>query len=179
MTVDTRLMTAGELLQMPDDGMRHELVRGELTTMSPSGYRRGVIAGRIAVLLGQYVLQNRLGEISTSKAGFLLERSPDTLRAPDLAFVRANRATDEKGFFAGPPDLAVEVMSPNDRFTEVIGKVREYLRAGVEIVIVVDPENEAAWIHSMASEKHLTINDSLEAPGLLPGWSLPLRDLFA
>src|SRR6185436_20009078 len=104
---------------------------------------------------------------------------PDTLRAPYVAFVQTNRVRDERGFFVGPPDLAIEVVSPTDRFTEVEEKVRDDLNAGTPLVIVVDPRNETAWVHAKSGGRRLTIDDSLEAPDLLPGWSLPLRELFA
>jgi Uma2 family endonuclease len=177
MSVDTRLMTADELLQMPDDGMKHELVRGELTTMSPAGSHHGRIAWRIARHLGNYAADRGLGDIYLD-TGFVLARNPDTVRVPDVPFVRKARDLDDRGFYPGCPDIAVEVMSPSDRYTEVRQKVREYVQAGTPLVIVIDPDKKVAWTYTPA-ERHLTINDSLEAPELLPGWSLPLRELFA
>jgi len=179
MTVETRLMTADELLQMPDDGMRHELVRGELVTMAPAGNRHSYIAMSIANHLFNFVKERGLGIVMGADCGFIIATNPDTVRAPDAAFIQSARYVDGRGYFPGSPDLAVEVMSPNDRITEVIAKVREYLRAGTQVVILVDPDREVASIHSATGDRQLTINDSLEAPDLLPGWSLPLRDLFA
>jgi Uma2 family endonuclease len=178
MTVDTRLMTAEELLEMPDDGMLHELVNGELTTMSPAGEKHGRITMRIAIHLGQYVAAHQLGDVFSSDTGFILTRNPDTVRAPDVPFVSKARALDERGFFPGAPDLAVEVLSPNDRYGEVEEKIVEYLSAGTQVVIVIDPIREIAWIHTSKERIQLAIDDLLEAPDVVPGWSLPLRELF-
>src|SRR6476646_2618258 len=111
MTVDTRLMTADELLRMPDDGFRYELVRGELKKMSPAGSKHGRIGMRIGVRLGAYVLDHKLGETFTSETGFLLARNPDTVRCPDVSFVHTERIVDSDDLFLGSPDLAIEVIS--------------------------------------------------------------------
>jgi Uma2 family endonuclease len=179
MSVDIRLMTADELLAMPKDGMQHELVNGELITMVPAGYRHGTVGGDIHGHLWNYVRAQRLGKVTTSETGYILSRNPDTVRCPDVAFVRTERDVDERGLFAGAPDLAVEVMSPNDRFSDVVAKVAEYLRAGTSVVIVVDPQKQVAWSYSESEQRTFTICDALEAPDVLPGWSLPLRELFA
>src|SRR5437764_645504 len=144
MSVDTRLMTADELLQMPDDGMKHELVRGELRTMAPAGSQHGRIAGYIHGHLWRYVAERKLGDVLSSDTGFILTRDPATVRCPDVSFVEKTRPTDARGFFVGTPDLAVEVISPNDLFSEVQTKVSEYLIAGCRVIIVVDPGPERA-----------------------------------
>jgi Uma2 family endonuclease len=177
MSVETRLMTADELLAMPDDGMKHELVRGELITMSSAGNVHGKIIWRIARSLGNYAADRNLGEIHFD-TGFILTRNPDTVRVPDVPFVRAARELDDRGFYPGCPDIAVEVMSPTDRYTEVRQTVREYLQAGTPVVLVVDPDKGIAWSYT-PEERQLTIDDALEASAVIPGWSLPLRDLFA
>lgn len=179
MPVETSRMTAEELLLLPADGMRHELVRGELTTMAPAGSRHGLIAGRIAVHLGHHILECRLGDYLVADTGFVLSRDPDTVRAPDGAYVRRGRAVNERGYFEGAPDLVVEVVSPSDRFSDVEEKVSEYRRAGTQRVIVVDPDTERAWIYSSSPRRDLTIDDSLDGGDVVPGWTLPLRELFA
>jgi Uma2 family endonuclease len=179
METATKLMTAEDLLALPDDGMLHELVKGEFTTMSPAGFRRGHVTGLIHTHLGHYVRQHRLGIVPSSDTGYILQRNPDTVRAPDVSFVRAERATDERGYFQGAPDLAVEVISPSDRFSEVHAKVREYLAAGTPVVIVVDPETEFAEIHTASAVRMIAPDGALDAPNVVPGWSLPLAEIFA
>src|SRR6266568_2091390 len=117
MTV-TSLMTADELLHLPDDGFRYELVRGELRKMSPSGADHGDVAAVIVWSLLNHVRKNRLGKVYTADAGFRIGRGPDTVLAPDAAFVRAARVVKTRKFFEGPPDLAIEVVSPGDSYTE-------------------------------------------------------------
>ncbi len=173
-------MTADELLAMPDDGSRkYELVRGELLSMSPAGMRHGRISMRIAVSLLDHVNAQGLGAVFPADTGFILSRDPDTVRAPDAAFVRKARVVDTEKYFPGAPDLAVEVISPTDVLRELEAKVREYLRAGTQMVIVIDPKKQTAWIETAAGRQRLTIDDTLTAPDVIPGWSLPLRELFA
>ena len=142
MVAATRRMTAEDLLLMPDDGFRYELVRGELRKMSPAGHVHGEYAGYMSVSMGYHVLMHNLGKIYVADAGFQL--APDHVRVPDLAFVRRERADaaiNTPGYFPGPPDVAVEVISPSDRYTEVAEKVVDYLDAGTLAVAVVNPRN--------------------------------------
>ena len=178
MSVDTRLMTADELLAMPDDGMKHELVRGELTTMPPPGIEHGDIAAAIAVSLAIYAKQHNAGKVYV-ETGYVLATGPDTVRGPDVSFVKAEHIIKSRKYYRIAPDLAVEVMSPDDRVSEVTTKVGEYLSAGSSVVIVIHPEKQVAWIYTQDDHHTVTINDSLTAPDLLPSWSLPLRELFA
>jgi Uma2 family endonuclease len=177
MTADVKLMTAEELAAMPDDGNRYELVNGELIAMAPSFARHGMIAGAIAVSLGHHVKTNRLGAVLVADAGFVLTRGPDTVRAPDAAFVRKGRAIED-AFLSGAPDLAVEVLSSGDRAKQVQAKVGDYLRAGARMVIVIDPRTETAVVHTAASTTRLSIDDTLDGGDVVPGWRLPLRELF-
>ena len=134
----TRAMTADELLNMRDDGFRYELVRGELRKMPFASRLHGILTMSIGMSLGLHVKANRLGETYAAGTGF--ELAPDHVRAPDASFVRAERADAAPvalGFFPGPPDLAIEVISPNDRLTEVNAKVTDWLAAGTLAVVVV------------------------------------------
>jgi len=109
----------------------------------------------------------------------VLATDPDTVRGPDVSFVRAEHVIKSRKYYRIAPDLAVEVMSPDDRVSDVTTKVGEYLNAGTSVVIVIHPEKQVAWIYTQDDHRTLTIDDALTAPEILPGWSLPLRDLFA
>jgi Uma2 family endonuclease len=179
---EPRLVTADELLRMPDDGVRRELIRGELREMSPAGARHGRIGAEILARLGTYVGERRLGEVFNADTGFLLASGPDTVRAPDVGFVsreRADRVGDVEEFWPGAPDLAIEVISPSDSFAEVDEKVAEYLDAGCRMVVVVNPRRRAATVYRSRSDiVLLTENDVLDGGEVVPGWSLPLREVF-
>jgi Uma2 family endonuclease len=171
-------MSAEELLDMPDDGMQHELVRGELTTMAPAGAHHGRVSSRIHRRLGDYVESHSLGETFSSDTGFILCRNPDTVRQPDASFVRQERDLDERGFYPGAPDLAVEVISPSDRFTDVQAKVLDYLHAGTRMVIILDPVTQFANVYTSNTMIHVGIDDAIDGADVVPGWKLPLRELF-
>jgi Uma2 family endonuclease len=172
-------MTAEELLAMPDDGFHHyELVKGELITMSPAGELHGQTITRLIIHLGSYVQANRLGELHT-ETGFLLTRNPDTVREPDIAFLENKRVTGGDKFVSGAPELAVEVISPRNTPANVEQKVREYLAAGTQIVIVIYPKKQTAIVHTPTSTTRLTTDDTLSGGDVVPGWSLPLRELFS
>ena len=175
-------MTADELLAMPDDGYRYELIKGELRQMSPAGRKHGRIAASISRRLGQFVEENSLGETYAAETGFIIDTDPDTVRAPDASFIsreRAEAVDEDDGFFPGPPDLAVEVISPSDSYTEVEEKALDWLRAGTLMVIVIDPKKQTATIYRDLDDICiLTLNQTIEGGDVVPGWSLALSDLF-
>jgi Uma2 family endonuclease len=183
MSTTVRQMTAEDLLRMPDDGFRYELVRGELTKMSPAGNKHGRIAGNITASLGPRVLTNRLGRVYVADTGFWLESEPDTVRAPDVAFVsqkQLDEVGDVDGFWPGAPDLVVEVISPSDTYTEVEEKVFEWLEAGARMVVVVNPRKRAVTLYrSLADIRVLTEDEVLDGGDVVPGWAMPLKDIFA
>ena len=124
---------------MPDDGFRYELVQGELRRMNPAGNVHGRVAMSFAWRLAQYVDENKLGTVYAAETGFRLATDPDTVRAPDAAFVSraSNEAVGEvEGFWPESPDLAVEVISPGDNYADVEEKVFAWLDAGTKIVVV-------------------------------------------
>src|SRR6266508_5207983 len=126
----TRPVTADELLAMPDDGYRYELVKGELRKMAPTGDEHGDVTMELAGALHQHVKKHNLGKVYAAETGFKLESDPDTVRAPDIAFVsrvKVEKTGRLKGFRSGAPDLAVEVLSPSDRVSRVEGKVAQWL----------------------------------------------------
>ena len=182
MTTSQRLMTAEELLRLPDDGQRHELIAGELTTMPPSGAEHGRVAVRFTGPLSHYVAAHRLGEVFAAETGFLLARDPDTVRAPDVAFVSRERiaaAGNVTGYWPGAPDLAVELISPNDLYTEVDEKVATWLAHGARMVLVLNPRRRAVAVHRPGADvRHLTDDDTLAGEDVVPGWTVPVRELF-
>ena len=183
MTVTTELMTAEELLRLPDNGMRSELVKGELRTMPPAGHQHGMIAMLISIPLGQYILENKLGMIYAAETGFIVARNPDTVRAPDASFVRQeviDRYGESEGYWPTAPDLAIEVISPHDIYLEVEEKVFEWLEAGVRMVITINPRKKLVTVYrSLLEVKILTENDVLDGADVVPGWQLPIRKLFS
>ena len=182
MTVNQRLMTAEDLLRIPYDGMRHELIRGELRTMPPGGWGHGKQSSRVDWSLGPYVAAHGLGEVATNETGFLLATNPDTVRAPDVAFVRMERlleADPERGYYPGAPDLAVEVISPNDLYTEVDEKITEWLTHGTRMVLVVDPRRRTVAVHRPGQAVRIFgVDDTVDGEDVVPGWTLPVRNLF-
>jgi Uma2 family endonuclease len=174
-------MTADQLFALGDIGPS-ELIRGELIKMSPTGHDHGRISSKIDRALGNFVESRKLGEVLTSEAGFIISRDPDSVRAPDVAFVRAERHPPggERNFFQGPPDLAVEVLSPDDRASDVNTKVRDWLDAGTIAVLVVDPQTKTVAVHRRPREiKILALDDTLTLPDLVPEFSLPVKDIFS
>jgi len=128
MTTARTLTTADELFNMPDDGFRYELVKGEVRRMPPAGSEHGVIIIKFVRPFSQFVEDNDLGLVFGAESGFRIASNPDTVRAPDVAFVSRDRIPEEgvpTGFWAGAPDLAVEVISPSDTYTEVEEKVHD------------------------------------------------------
>lgn len=183
MTTASRTMTADELLALPEDGIRRELVEGELREMTPAGRKHGRIAMNVSTPLDQHVRSRGLGEVYAAETGFRLARDPDTVRAPDVSFVRTARlgaGGDENAFFDGAPDLALEVVSPSDRYAGVLEKVRDYLDAGTSCAIVVDPSSRTVTVYRSRSDVTvLGDGDTLKVDDVVPGWTLPVREIFA
>jgi Uma2 family endonuclease len=150
--------------------------------MSPAGFQHGHLGAKLAQILLNFAEPRGLGAVTGSETGFLIARDPDTVRAPDAAFVRAERLppADPRGFFPGAPDLAVEVLSPSDRASEVSAKVRDWLEAGAGAVWVIDPENETVTVYRTPGEAAiLGISDTLPGGDVLPGFAVPVREIFA
>ena len=181
-TSTSTLMTADELLKLPNDQHRYELINGELKAMSPAGHNHGRIAMRIASPLAQFVWKNNLGEVFAAETGFKLTSNPDTVLAPDVAFVREARIRElgrTKGYWPGPPDIAIEVVSPHERKLEANTKVEQWLRFGAREVWVVDSKRETVTIyHSGHDPVTFKDHDALISNELLPGFIVPLSDIF-
>lgn len=183
MSTATQLMTAAELLRLPRGKTRYELVQGELHSMSPAGHIHGKVAARFTAKLFPFVEEHELGEVYAAETGFLLSRNPDTVRAPDAAFVAAHRLAElpasSEGFFPGAPDLAVEVVSPSESYGDVEAKVRLWLSAGTLAVVVLDPRRASATVYRPDGEViFLSAEDLLTLGELIPGWKLRLADVF-
>ncbi len=182
MTETGTRMTAGELLGLPDDGKRYELVEGELREMVPAGARHGSAAATLTVLLGQHVRAERLGIVLAAETGFIISRDPDTVRAPDISFVAQDRIPSEgppEGYWELAPDLAVEVVSPNDTAAEVQSKVQMWLESGVRLVWVVYPGTRSVVVYESLKEiSTLTTGDTLSGGNVVPGFECRVGEVF-
>jgi len=170
-------MTAEELLRVNLPNKRTELVRGVLVVREPAGYRHGDVAARLSAAISNHVDANGLGRVFAAETGFTLRRKPDTVRAPDVAFIGNERLPDPppRGFAELAPDLAVEVLSPDDRPGEVLEKVADWLNAGVRLVWVVDPVRVTARVYRAdGSESILSATDALLGEDILPGFEYQL-----
>jgi Uma2 family endonuclease len=179
-TTTRRAATEEDLLAMPKDGQKYELVDGEIR-VSPAGDRHSVIAAQLVALLVPFVKQHRLGYVMTADAGFRLPSK--NVRSPDASFVAAGRFPDDKvpdDFGSLAPDLAVEVLSPGDRPRYVLDKVGEYLEAGVRMVWVIDPRKERAVVYrSLSDVRELGADDALDGEDVLPGFRCTLREILS
>lgn len=178
----TKLLTIEDLADLDDTPGRFDLIRGELIEMSPAGFRHGILGMRIARKIADFGEEHDLGEVPTSETGFILSRNPDVLLCPDVAFVRFDRlppVEGQEGILELAPDLVVEVVSPTDRQRDVTRKVIEYLDGGVRIVWLVEPADKVVTVFtSDRKSSTLTIEDELDGGDVLPGFRLPLADVF-
>ena len=181
MAIQDQLLTADELWRLPDDGQRRELVRGRLLTMAPPGEEHGWLMMNLGGPLAQHVRTHGLGRVY-GELGCKLETDPDTVRAPDAAFIRQARLTarPQSGYWLGAPDLVVEVISPSDRYSEVDDKVATWLDHGTQMALVVNPRWRSVMMHQPGQPPRLlTEDDTLDGLDVVPGWPLPVRDLFS
>lgn len=182
MSTQVQLMTADELLALPRGEFRYELVKGELIKMSPAGHDHGRIIMRLAAPMAMHVKQHGLGEVYAAETGFILELEPDTVRAPDIAFIvrqRVEAVGRTRGYWHGAPDLAVEVLSPDDRVSEVEQKVAEWLAGGAKQVWVVSPRLKTITVYSsLTNICTLTENNTLGGGDLIPGFEIAISEIF-
>jgi Uma2 family endonuclease len=175
-------MTAEELLKLPRGRFRYELVKGELKQMSPTGDEHGSVTMELAVALYQYVKHNNLGRVYAAETGFKLESNPDTVRAPDIAFVsmeRVQAAGKIQGYRGGAPDLAVEVLSPGNTKREMAEKIEEYFAAGARLVWVVNPKPKTVTVYrSLTDIDVLTEKDILDGGEVVPGFQIAVAEIF-
>jgi Uma2 family endonuclease len=180
MATTERITSADQLFDAPGPG-RCELLRGELIMMSPTGSEHGYLVVNVTAPLATFVKKNSLGKVFGAETGFQIGLNPDTVRAPDVAFVRSERIGVKlgKGFFQGAPDLAVEVVSPSDRAGDLLAKVQDWLDAGCRAVWVVDPGTRTVSIHR-GDQPAVTLGeaDLLDGGEIVPGFSLPIAEVF-
>lgn len=182
MATTKRTVTADELLRMPEDGFRYELLHGELRQVTPPGAWHGGVAMHLGALLYQHVAAHDLGVVFAAETGFHMAHDPDHVRAPDVGFVRRDRIPPELplGYFQGAPDLAAEVLSPGDTYAEVQEKACDWLAHGASMVLVVDPGKRTITVYRSAKDVViLDTDDQLEDADVVPGWSLPVASVFS
>ena len=177
------LTTANELLALPSGmGQRYELILGELRILSPGGWKHGNVISNIHLKIATFVNQFDLGMTFGAETGFRLSVDPDTVLAPDVAFIAKKNvpaSMPETGFWPGAPDLAVEVLSPNDRMGEVDEKIEAWLNSGCQAVWVVDPQLETVTVYNSRTDVALkTVGESLDGGHVLPGFECAVSELF-
>ena len=176
-----KLMTAEELLRDQPLHKRSELIRGRLVVREPAGGRHGAVASEIAYYLTSHVKAGGLGRVYAAETGFKIASDPDTVRAPDVAFITKERLpeTEPTGYPAYAPDLVVEVLGADDHPGYVLGKVGAWLDAGVRLVWVVDPGKRIARVYRAdGGESQLESGDSLNGEDVMPGFALPLEKVW-
>ena len=178
----TRLLTADDLLRLHSEGVRGELIQGVLHETMSSGEEHGEIVTNTTIILGGFVKPRRLGRLLASDVGVRLERDPDTVREPDLAFVSAEkRPLDVRntGYLEVVPELVVEIVSPSDSLGSIFDKAQMWLRFGIELVWVVYPETRTVEVYRMdAPRVTLGEDDTLDGGAVLPGFTCPVQDIF-
>jgi Uma2 family endonuclease len=182
MSTITPLMTVEELQQIPDDCHPRELRRGELLTMSPPGPDHGGVCARVCRALFQYLAEHDLGQIFINDTGYLLEEHPDTVLGPDLSFISKQRLKlmqKRRGYFFGPPDLAIEVISPNDRIKDVHDKAQDLVNFGASEAWVIHPHQRTLTIFTRLNEPIKLKNaDILRDRDVLPGFECLVSNLI-
>lgn len=175
--------TAEQLERMPRDPLnRYELVQGELVRMTPVGGEHGVVAANFTARLLEHVRPRRLGAVMV-EVGYRLTSDPDTVRAPDISFVGAARLPAggvPRGYIAGAPDLAVEVVSPEDTAAEIEAKVQEYLTHGSRLVLVAHPRTRTVTAYRPdGSARVLRSGDVIDGEDVVPEFRLAVDELFS
>ncbi len=178
----TKRLTAADLLRLYSEGVRGELIRGVLCETMPTGQEHGEIAANLTILLGMFVKPRKLGRLTTSDSGVWLERDPDTVREPDVAYFSSEKiplGVRVPGYAEVVPDLVVEVVSPNDSLREVNDKALMWLSYGVRLVWVVNPSTRSVDVYREGrAASTLTENEALDGLDALPGFTCAVREVF-
>jgi len=182
MSTAEKITTADELLHLPRGQLRYELVEGELHTMSPAGSEHGAIGMELGMRLAHFIREHSLGRAFCAETGFKIGQNPDTVLAPDVAYVRQSRLDKiglPKAFFPEAPALVVEVASPSDTIEEVDTKIRRWLAAGVELAWVINPSGRTVTVYrALDNIQVLTEKDTLSGEAVVPGFECLVADLF-
>jgi len=185
MALHERLYTAADLVALPDNGKRYELVNGDLIEMNPPAHKHALISSRLFARLVVYVEQHQLGYVFGPDAGYLLHTDPETkretVRVPDVSFVReARKSVTLDDLYNGAPDLAIEIISPSETYKMIDRKLQDYFAYGVQLAWLVYPDALTIEVYTSLSDwSALTIEDTLSGGSVLPGFSLPVRDVFS
>ena len=183
MTTAKLLLTAEDLLKLPDDGRFYELLDGELVEMSPPGGAHGKVTLMVGYHLLAHVKANELGEVLAGDPGIILRRNPDRVRAPDVCFIARERLPAggiPAGYLEVVPDFIVEVVSPGDRAAEVQEKAEEWLRAGARLVWVLYPKTRSILAYQgLASARVYADADTITGAPVLPDFSIGVAELFS
>ena len=183
MTTAKKPMSAEDMLAMPDDGKRYELVRGELAEMPPTSHEHGRIAMRFGRKVGNYVEENDLGHDIGAETGVIIARDPDTTLAPDYGFISFERMATPpppRGYAGVVPDLVIEVISPNDRQSDIDAKTQMWIDAGARVVLVAYPNTREIYSHQDdGTVRRFGVDDTLTCEPVLPGFACPVADIFA
>jgi Uma2 family endonuclease len=181
MAVSTKHWTIEDFEAMEDDGDRYELLHGELIEVPGAKLEHLFLVGRLLRIFANFVELHGLGMVGNNGA-FLIRRTPDSLLIPDVAYISAMRMPPEDedwDIYPGPPDAALEVVSPSDSASEVHDKVLAYLDGGVLVVVVVWPRSRSVSVHRSGSDtREFKVGDVLELDDVLPGFRLPIADIF-
>ncbi len=179
---DTRRMTADDLLRLYSEGVRGELIRGALCETMPTGQEHGEVVVNMAAMLWAFVKPRKLGRLTASDSGVWLERDPDTVREPDIAYFSAEKippGVRVTGYAEAVPDLVVEVASPGDSLREVNDKALMWLSYGVRMVWVARPQTRTVDVYREGlAASTLTENDALDGLDALPGFTCAVREVF-
>ena len=179
-----KLLTAAELLALPDDGNRYELARGELITMPPPSFRHGVVAGNLGFFITGFVRARNLPYVTSSEASAYIEQNPDTVRAADYALYprwRIPSPLPDLGYIPGlVPELVVEVIAPGYGAARAAGRARMWLDAGVALVAMAYIATSAVVTHaSDGTVRRFAMGDALTLEPTLPGFTCLVADIFA
>ena len=176
-------VTAEDLWNMPDHGGRSELVEGRLRVMAPANFEHGRVTSTANRLLGVHVHATGSGVTLGAETGFVLATEPDTVRAPDVAFVAQARVDavgrTERFWPGGAPDLAIEVVSPDDSRPYVRAKALHWLETGSSAVLVLDPRSRSATVYRADGDVRSHTDGIIDLSDAVPGWRVEVEDFFA